>query len=211
MITVVRTVTGPPPEMWAAETSTDAAPVEGEHATWEKRSISGATGDAGRTGRDSLASSTDVPEIDAEALARHTLALFRGTSSEQFDTGSESSLGRHVQQLVRQHPGAGPDALKDAILAGNVPSEAAWEALRWLGCMEHAQSRAARLWLLESCLQSSSARVRDGAALGLATIDDPHAIPALGEAIAVEQIPELREDLRQVLAQLEATAKCPSC
>jgi hypothetical protein len=156
------------------------------------------------------ASSGAVSDLDAETLAARALTLFVGASADQFDAGAESQLGRDVQEFVRRHPVSGPEALRDAILAGNIASEAAWEALRWLGCMEHPQSRAARLRLLENCLQSSSATARDGAALGLAAIDDPHAIPALREAIAAERIPELREDLRQVLTQLEATAQCLS-
>jgi HEAT repeat protein len=61
--------------------------------------------------------------------------------------------------------------------------------------------------LLESSIFRSSARVRDGAALGLAFLDDPHAIPYLKRAIENEKYSELREDMQMVLAQLERSRK----
>jgi hypothetical protein len=45
--------------------------------------------------------------------------------------------------------------------------------------------------------------VRDGATLGLASLNDPQAITPLKQAIEREQIGELREDMQQVLDQLE--------
>ena len=60
--------------------------------------------------------------------------------------------------------------------------------------------------LLEnSLLTNSSALVRDGALLGIALLDDRHAVPYLNRAIQQEQCPELRESIRQVLEQLEHT------
>lgn len=136
--------------------------------------------------------------------------IFNSASWEEFETGTESYLARSLQALVRQHSTAAIDAIRELVLVSPVDGEAGWETLRWLGCLKHPPSRAARLWLLEQALESPSAKVRDGAVLGLAAIDDPHAIPAFRKAIAAERIPELREDLIQVLGQLESTARCPS-
>ena len=60
-----------------------------------------------------------------------------------------------------------------------------------------------RLWLLERGLYSASARARDGAVLGLAFLNDPLAVEPLKAAIKREINPELRQDMEQVLAQLE--------
>ncbi len=85
-----------------------------------------------------------------------------------------------------------------------VNAEVASESLRWLGHIEHPKTYDNRLWLLERSLFCSSARVRDGAALGLASLDDPHAIPYLRRAIQRENCIELRKDIKQVLIQLES-------
>jgi HEAT repeat protein len=86
-----------------------------------------------------------------------------------------------------------------------VNAEVASEAMRWLGHIDHPITYRSRLHLLERSLHNSSARVRDGAGLGLASLDDPHAIPYLKQAIEREQYQELRHDLKQVVIQLEST------
>jgi hypothetical protein len=64
------------------------------------------------------------------------------------------------------------------------------------------------LWLLEKCLESSSIFVRDGAILGIASLDDPFAISAVRKAIEKEACEGLRQNMQAVLQQLEETAKC---
>lgn len=85
-----------------------------------------------------------------------------------------------------------------------VAPEVGGEALRWLGRIDHAESYEYRRWLLERSLSLSSTRVRDGAILGLASMDDKHAIPYLKRAIEEEQCSELKADMESVLEQLES-------
>jgi hypothetical protein len=66
------------------------------------------------------------------------------------------------------------------------------------------------LWLLERSLGSRSSRIRDGAVLGLAFLDDAAAIPYLRQVIDREPVKELRADMEQVLAQLESSLRCHS-
>ena len=70
------------------------------------------------------------------------------------------------------------------ILHDQVNAEIVAEALRWLGHMEDMRSYQRRLWLLERSLFTTSARLRDGAALGLASLDDPHAAQYLREPLS---------------------------
>jgi hypothetical protein len=93
--------------------------------------------------------------------------------------------------------------LSHLILAKDIDEEVASEALRWLGRMEDTKSYSKRLWLLERGLASPSPIIRDGAALGLASLDDRHAIPYLRLAVEREELDELRFNLGQVLDQLE--------
>lgn len=76
--------------------------------------------------------------------------------------------------------------------------------------MDHAPSYRFRLWLLERSLNCSQARIRDGAILGLSYLNDPHAISYLKLAIGLEKCTELREDMEQVLEQLESINQCHS-
>lgn len=54
-------------------------------------------------------------------------------------------------------------------------------------------------------LRDPSPRVRDGAVLGFATLDDPRARPFLYEARDSENVDELRRLIEKVVEQLNAT------
>jgi len=117
---------------------------------------------------------------------------------EIFEDGIESEFSRGLVGLIKKY---GNDALAELayfIVYEKVSAEVAGEALRWLGLLEHPLSYHWRLWLLERSLRSSSARIRDCAVLGLAFLDDPHAIPYLRRAVDGEPVKELRADMNQL-------------
>lgn len=145
-----------------------------------------------------------------EAVSRTVVALFEEARDEIFEDGMESDFSRKLIALVRRHGNAAVEAIASLIAEEGADPEVSAEALRWLGHMEHPWSYNSRRWLLEWSLLSSLPRVRDGAALGLASLDDPAAIPYLVQAIKREPYAQLREDMQQVLAQLEATRRCLS-
>ena len=129
--------------------------------------------------------------------------LFGAAREQVFEDGMESDFSKELISLVKKYGNAAITVLTRLIITEQVNAEVASEALRWLGNIEHPASYRSRLWLLERSLFCSSARVRDGAALGLASLDDPHAIPHLRRAIQRENCNELRKDIEQVLIQLE--------
>jgi HEAT repeat protein len=139
-----------------------------------------------------------------EEIRRKTTALFEAAKDKYFEDGLESAFSNNLVALVEKHGEAAVKAITHLIASEIVNVEVASEALRWLGRMDHAPTYHTRLSLLERSLFSPSAPVRDGAALGLAAMDDPHAITYLKQAIQEEKYPTLREDLKQVLTQLEA-------
>jgi hypothetical protein len=77
------------------------------------------------------------------------------------------------------------------------------EALQWIGRIEHIPTHNDRQQLLERCLFCSSPYIRDVAALGIASMNDPCTIPSLKLAIAKVTIFELRKDMKQVLLQMD--------
>ena len=132
--------------------------------------------------------------------------LFNSARELEFEDGIENPFSREIVSVIRRYGETATAVLASLIVREKVSTEAAAETLRWLGRMSDPATYRSRLWLLERCLNSSSLTVRDGAALGLAAMDDPTAIRYLELAIRCEQSPELRKDMEQVLEQLEAVA-----
>ena len=131
--------------------------------------------------------------------------LFEAAKEQDFEDGMESEFSKELVYLIKKYGNAAMETIADLIIYERVNAEVASEALRWLGHMDHPMSYHSRRWLLERSLGCSPAMVRDGAALGLASLDDPHAIPYLKQAILRENCSELRGDMEQVLVQLENT------
>jgi hypothetical protein len=136
-------------------------------------------------------------------------ALFQANADGNFEDGMESEFINELVASIQTHGTEAVEAIRRMILEQKVRPLVAFEALRWLGRLSHPESYRARLLLLETCLDSPSRLVRDGAALGLASMKDTHAIPYLREAIAREQIQDLRKDMEAVLVRLENLSNAP--
>ncbi len=149
-------------------------------------------------------SSTVQQEIPVELRARAE-DLFRGAADIQFEDGMENEFSKGLILFIRQHGNAAINSLAELILSERLSPSVSSEALRWLGDIDDSSTYQRRLWLLEKSLACSSPVVRDGAVLGLASLDDPHAIPYLQKARSTEIRRELRKDLDQVLEQLQET------
>lgn len=128
--------------------------------------------------------------------------LFRQAREESFEDGMESKFSRSLKLYILTYGNHVMNVITRLIINERVNAEVASEALRWIGLIHHPDTYTKRLWLLQKALFCSSPRVRDGAALGIAYLDDPAARPRLSSAIEREQIPELKEDMIQVLKRL---------
>jgi hypothetical protein len=113
----------------------------------------------------------------------------------------ETPFSRELSALIVSEGNAAVEAIGDLHGSTRLASVLS-ESLRWLGRLEDGPTRATRLWLLEAMLQHPAVAVRDGAALGLASLGDTHACAALRQAIAQEPIGEFRADLQQILDDL---------
>lgn len=138
----------------------------------------------------------------SEDLYTTIRALFAEGKEESFEDGMESEFSGRLLSLLEEHGNAAMEPLAHLIVYQKVNPEVAAEALRWVGRVEDPGSYQYRRWLLEQALNCASPAVRDGACLGLASMDDPHARVYLKRAITREGCPELREDMEQVLDQL---------
>ena len=129
-------------------------------------------------------------------------ALFESAKEQIFEDGMESEFSTGLISLIQKYGNDAIMVLTQIVVDEKADAEVTSEALRWLGQFKDSTTYSYRLWLLERSLRCSSERVRDSAALGLAYLDDPNAIPYLKRAIEEEQIGELRMDMEQALGQL---------
>jgi hypothetical protein len=154
--------------------------------------------------------SSTIRQDYSKELAEEIYSLFKASEEQNFEDGMETEFSKKLIFLIKKYTNEAIEIITSIILYERVNAEVATEALRWLGKMDHAPSYRFRLWLLERSLGSSKARIRDGAILGLSSLNDPHAISYLKLAIEQEKCTELRKDMEQVLAQLESISQCHS-
>lgn len=140
-----------------------------------------------------------------ESLVEELRQIFFAAKEEVFEDGMDSVFSRQLVDFMESHGRLAIDILSDLLLLEQVNAEVAGEALRHVGYLEHSPTRLVRRRLLEHCLFGSSARVRDGAILGIAAMDDPKSIPYVEQAVERESIAELQEDMQAVLEQLRET------
>jgi len=131
-------------------------------------------------------------------------SIFWEAKRENFEDGMESKFSQNLISFIREYNQDAIESITLLIVYENVNPEVAGEALRWIGRIEHPDSYGFRRWLLERSIILPSAHVRDGALLGIASMDDKHAIKYLKDAINKEECNDLKEDMIQVLEQLES-------
>ena len=131
-------------------------------------------------------------------------ALFEAAKEEIFEEGVENEFSIGLISLIREYGNESVRILANHIIDSRVNEEIASEALRSLGRLDHPESYDERLRLLINSLNHPSARIRDAASVGLATLGDPLAIRSLKQAIQKEACVELREDMQQILESLES-------
>lgn len=146
--------------------------------------------------------SIDRP-IDFDFLKNKVNVIFATAKEEIFEDGMESEFSRNLSRFIVSFGHPAMEAIINLLLSNRANTEVTSEAFRILGRLRHKITYRDRLWLLERGLYNQSARVRDGAALGFAFLNDPLAIAPLQSAIERELIPELRKDMEHILTQLE--------
>lgn len=123
---------------------------------------------------------------------------------EQFEAGVESRFSRGLQQLCAYDPTSVLQALRARLTDNDASSEVLAEVLQWASRQEADAIRALVVDLLSTGLRHTSSLVRDAAASGLAYLDEGAAVSRLRQALASEKVPELRQDLEDLLCSLES-------
>jgi hypothetical protein len=153
-------------------------------------------------------SSSSMGEFGAaEDLYAKVLSLFTTARAVDFEDGVHSEFSRELVRLIEVLGNSAVEVIASIIIGGKANPAVSAEALKWISHVDQPGSYAFRLWLLEKSLESPFVNIRDAALLGIASVDDQHSISAINHAISRETCPELREDLIQVLKQLDP--QCP--
>lgn len=124
-----------------------------------------------------------------------------------FLDGHESAFSDAIKTYFCRHPNYASVFIEKEIRLKRFSDELFGEALRAIGRLDDDFSVYIRLQLLVNCLISDSTRVKDGALLGIASIDKPvqYVMIALQEAIDRETITPLKQSMQQVYDQLMQT------
>ena len=141
-----------------------------------------------------------IPRQVEEQLDRLCLAAH----DEQFEVGVESRFSRKLQRLCAYHPTAVPQSLRMRLIHGGTSPEVLSEILQWASRQEAGTIRPLVVELLSTGIHHTSSLVRDAAASALAYLDERAAVSHLRQALARETVPELREDLEDLVCSLES-------
>jgi len=149
-----------------------------------------------------------APTAIAHDTQSHTSEqAFRGAFSraatERFHDGMQSNFANELEVLAQNHPFEIRPIIIRLLNEKNDSPDVFAEVMRWIGNTQAPISIEDRLIILSNGLDSSQYLVRDGAILGLASLDNPVAIPHLERAIAKESSPVLRKDMEQALQELK--------
>jgi hypothetical protein len=140
-------------------------------------------------------------DADRESLTE-VHELFAQARDIRFEDGMESDFSRRLQDLVARGGSAAVSAIERVILCGAASAEVSGEALRWIGRMVDPGTLSERRRLLLRSLYSPTYAIRDGAILGLMSLDQPVPQTLIARIIEREPRPELRRDLEELVEYL---------
>ncbi len=140
-----------------------------------------------------------LSQVVEEQLGR----LLSVAHEEQFEVGIESQLSGGLQRLCAYDPASVLRSLRVKLIDKDASSEVLAEILRWASRQEAVAIRDLVVDLLSTGLYHTASLVRDAAALGLAYLEEDAAIAPLRHALEREKVPELREDLEDLIRSLE--------
>ena len=145
----------------------------------------------------------NTPQAE-EVIRDHLERLVALSADEVFLDGMESRLSFRLKHLLGVGGNATIRVIRSLLDSERLNVEEVGEVLRVLGDFEDLTTHRSRLSLLVDCLCFRDSRIRDAASIGIASLDDPSALPEVETAAKEEWLPELKEDLQLVVDQLRA-------
>jgi hypothetical protein len=155
--------------------------------------------------REIVTSAESSPTSVDPAIVEQMRQIFVRGASEFFEDGRDSNFAQELLLSVMEYGNAAIDAISEYLFSSAANSDVASEALRRLAEVEDRRVLASRWALLQRGLRHRSSRVRDGAILGFASLDDRRALELLKSVETEERVPELRHLIQKVIEQLGTT------
>ena len=152
--------------------------------------------------RDTGKTKTPITESHS-SMATDIRILFCNASYEVFEDGMDSNFGIDLTSIIQDHGIAAVEEIEKLIHADGANIEVATEALICTGRANDNDTHHVRLSVLERALESDNVCIRDAASIAIEFMDDPAAIDSIKKAIAKEECKPLRQNLRDVLVQLQ--------
>jgi hypothetical protein len=147
--------------------------------------------------------SSTKPIVSSQSIERELQQLFEAFRHEVFEDGIESEFSKQLVQIISTKGNLALLELNALLRAPNTSANVAAEALRWLGQIRDSETHAYRRWILADLLKAPNVLVRDGAIVGLLNLNDSSVKHAVETARDSETSAQLREDLSQLLEELE--------
>lgn len=142
-------------------------------------------------------------ECDPQLL-QEVSELFERGASEFFEDGMRSAFSQGLLSILRRKGNLALKAIAEYLSSGVANPDVVSEALQRLADINDSLTLAQRWAILQRMLQDTSPKVRDGALLGFAALDDSRARPLLLQVRESEKLPELRSLIDLVVEQLSA-------
>lgn len=132
-------------------------------------------------------------------------SLFDRAMGETFFDGGDSQFNQDIAMAIEVYGDVAVRSFHKALTSHADEAEVIEEALRSIGLIEDVRTHHSRLAILVSELHSENPRTRDAASVGIASMDDPAAIPSIEQALQNEQSELLKASFQSALRQLRET------
>lgn len=136
-------------------------------------------------------------------IIEEAINVFEAAKDEEIEDGVASNFERALVGIIGEYGGLAIDVITDLIHSGKVAPQLVYEALQVVGSMSHPPTLNYRFWLLQDSLRLPSIWIREGAVLGLSSLNDVRAIRFLRKALENEKVPALRRYIERVCIRLE--------
>lgn len=119
------------------------------------------------------------------------------------EDGIDNEFYLGFRELLTKYGNVGLTLISDQTFGLHMPEHTLSTLLGYVGKLDDNVSTAMRRQLLEGYLTHESAVVRDGALVGLSYVESPDALPSLRAAYEREPYGELKQDILNVIEELE--------
>lgn len=155
--------------------------------------------------REVVTNSESSPTKISPELVQQMRQMLERAAYEFFEDGMDSNFSQELLLSVIDYGNAAIDAIAEYLFSSMANADVGSETLRRLADIRDPRILATRWALLQRSLKHRSSRVRDGAVLAFASLDDHRALEFLQDAMGEEPVPELRRLIQKVIKQLGVT------